>query len=402
MPIVLLTYYCALVLVASIIGGMIPVWFQLTHRWMQFAVSFVAGVMLGVAVLHMLPHAIADAAVAASLRDDAADEAAASAVANMDAVHATMISLLVGMLAMFFIERFFSYHHHDVPQEPHEHDHSHASPAVSEPKRSHNHAHPHDQSHDAARDHNLSWSGAALGLMLHSVLNGVALAAAVQHSSDGPWLAGFGTFLVIFLHKPFDAMTIGMLMARGGWSLPWRHTVNALFSLAIPIGVLVFYFGLMREHTDPASGAQQWFVACALAFSAGTFLCISLSDLLPELQFHRHDRVKLSIALVLGLALAHLAAKMETATAHTHAKAGVGDSCDGSAINPRPLVAECERQPKYAWHFAHSSLRDHRSRVYGPRQALPDLPDRCGRRFRLVCQHDIRKKMLGQHRAARG
>ena len=46
---------------ASIIGGMIPVWFQLTHRWMQFAVSFVAGVMLGVAVLHMLPHAIAEA-----------------------------------------------------------------------------------------------------------------------------------------------------------------------------------------------------------------------------------------------------------------------------------------------------------------------------------------------------
>ena len=61
MPTVLLAYYCALILVASIVGGMIPVWFQLTHRWMQFAVSFVAGVMLGVGVLHMLPHAITDA-----------------------------------------------------------------------------------------------------------------------------------------------------------------------------------------------------------------------------------------------------------------------------------------------------------------------------------------------------
>ncbi|MCI0332674.1 MAG: ZIP family metal transporter [Planctomycetes bacterium] len=324
MPIVLLTYYCALILVASIIGGMIPVWFQLTHRWMQFAVSFVAGVMLGVAVLHMLPHAITDATTAAALaRVGDADMTAAS----VDAVHATMISLLAGMLAMFFIERFFSYHHHDVPQEnQHEHDHSHDSPAASDLKQTHNHAHSQDHEQDAAHDYNLSWSGAALGLMLHSVLNGVALAAAVQHGSDGPWLAGFGTFLVIFLHKPFDAMTIGMLMARGGWSLPWRHTVNALFSLAIPIGVLVFYFGLMREHTDPASGAQQWFVACALAFSAGTFLCISLSDLLPELQFHRHDRVKLSIALVLGLALAHVAAKMEAATAHTHAKAGVASA----------------------------------------------------------------------------
>src|SRR5436853_1374679 len=65
MPSVVLAYSCALILVASIIGGMIPVWFQLTHRWMQFAVSFVAGVMLGIGVLHMLPHALMDATAAA-------------------------------------------------------------------------------------------------------------------------------------------------------------------------------------------------------------------------------------------------------------------------------------------------------------------------------------------------
>ena len=52
-----------------------------------------------------------------------------------------------------------------------------------------------------------------------------------------------------------------------------------------------------------ASG-QGVVLSSALAFSAGTFLCISLSDLLPELQFHRHDRIKLSAALLLGLALA--------------------------------------------------------------------------------------------------
>jgi zinc and cadmium transporter len=317
MPIVLLTYYCALILVASIIGGMIPVWFQLTHRWMQFAVSFVAGVMLGVAVLHMLPHAIADAAAAATLdRDGSVDLATASASANLLAVRYTMYSLLAGMLVMFFIERFFSFHHHDVPSEEiSEHDHHHE----------HDH-HGHDHKHNEPHEHDLSWSGATLGLMLHSILNGVALAAAVQHGNDGSsWLAGFGTFLVIFLHKPFDAMTIGMLMARGGWSLPWRHTVNALFSLAIPIGVLVFYFGLMQDSAVTASdgsSGRQWFIACALAFSAGTFLCISLSDLLPELQFHRHDRVKLSIALVLGLALAQFAAMMEAAAhgAHVHPK----------------------------------------------------------------------------------
>jgi zinc and cadmium transporter len=316
MPLVLLTYYCALVLVASIVGGMIPVWFQLTHRWMQFAVSFVAGVMLGVAVLHMLPHAIADAASAAALSAAAAsDPAAASASSLTIALRDTMIALLAGMLAMFFIERFFSYHHHDVPTSDqdadNEHAHEHAASDHDHQAQSHSHHHGHE--------HNLSWGGAAAGLMLHSILNGVALAAAVQHGNDGTsWLAGFGTFLVIFLHKPFDAMTIGMLMARGGWSIPWRQTVNALFSLAIPIGVLVFYFGLMSDSADASTSGRQWFIACALAFSAGTFLCISLSDLLPELQFHHHDRIKLSIALILGLALAQVAAMMESAAGHSH------------------------------------------------------------------------------------
>jgi zinc and cadmium transporter len=230
-----------------------------------------------------------------------------------------------GMLAMFFIERFFSYHHHDVPGDEdlsdaeHEHaEHDHADHNHSH----HSHAHGHDH---GAGTRNMSWSGAAAGLALHSILNGVALAAAVQHGSHGSLLAGFGTFLVIVLHKPFDAMTISMLMAHGGWSQTWRNTINGLFSLCIPIGVLIFYFGLMSDSSNPGSPAQQWWVACALAFSAGTFLCISLSDLLPELQFHSHDRLKLSVALLLGLAVAQFASKMESMFAHApHAPQKLG------------------------------------------------------------------------------
>jgi len=308
MPTVLLAYYCALILVASIIGGMIPVWFQLTHRWMQFAVSFVAGVMLGIGVLHMLPHALVDATAAAgAVIGNAATTSSGMSItyaASAVAIRWITISLLAGMLTMFFIERFFSFHHHDVPDDTGpEHDHNH-------PHHHDDHSHHHDPQ---ASD--LSWSGAALGLALHSMLNGVALAAAVQCEASASWLAGFSTFLVIVLHKPFDAMTISMLMGRSGWSLPWRHTINGLFSLAIPVGVLVFYFGLMPDQFSTNAASEQWYIACALAFSAGTFLCISLSDLLPELQFHRHDRVKLSAALLFGLAVAHLAARLE-AMAH--------------------------------------------------------------------------------------
>ena len=44
--------------------------------------------------------------------------------------------------------------------------------------------------------------------------------------------------------------------------------------------------------------------SAALAFSAGVFISIALSDLLPEVQFHSHDRLKLSAALLAGALVA--------------------------------------------------------------------------------------------------
>ncbi|MFM1890084.1 MAG: hypothetical protein RLZZ565_841, partial [Planctomycetota bacterium] len=54
----LLLVYCLLILVVSVLGGMLPALVRLGHRQMQLALSLVAGVMFGVGVIHMLPHAI--------------------------------------------------------------------------------------------------------------------------------------------------------------------------------------------------------------------------------------------------------------------------------------------------------------------------------------------------------
>lgn len=276
---VLLTYYCLLILAASVVGGMIPIWFRLTHRRMEIAVSFVAGVMLGIGLLHMLPHAFEQVQMAA-VNSELSSELALK----------TMLWVLFGLLTMFFIERFFCFHHHSVED--------------GEVTCSHDDHHGH-------HGHDITWSGAALGLTLHSVIAGVALAASVAHGDEGMPLAGLGTFLVILLHKPFDSMTIATLMAKGSWSMGWRHLVNGLFSLAIPLGAAIFYVGFMGESDGGIT------LGYALAFAAGTFLCISLSDLLPELQFHDHDRVQLSLALLLGLALAYGVCLLEANT-HQH------------------------------------------------------------------------------------
>ncbi|MHC4447749.1 MAG: ZIP family metal transporter, partial [Planctomycetota bacterium] len=148
---------------------------------------------------------------------------------------------------------------------------------------------------------------AATGLTIHSIIAGVAPGASVtaeaESGGNGYALAGLGTFLAIALHKPFDSMTLGTLMAAGRRSKNLRHVINVLFGLMVPLGVVGFAFG--------AGGAPGSLLSAALAFSAGTFLCIALSDLLPELQFHQHDRIKLSLALLLGLAVAWSAGQLE-------------------------------------------------------------------------------------------
>ena len=278
-PTALLVIYCVAIPLGSLAGGLIPLVVRLTHTRLQLAMSFVSGAMLGVGLLHLLPHAYFE----------------------FEAIYPPVWWLTAGFLFMFFVERVFHFHQHDAPVEmgaaaTHSHAHEHEHHAHED----HSHAH-HSHAHETG-ERRLSWGAALVGISLHSTLDGIALAAAVaaeSHEAEhGTW-AGLAVFLVVFLHKPFDSMTLGTLMAVAGRSAGLRHLVNALYALAIPVGVVLFYLG-----ADALGADQHELVGAALAFAAGTFLCISTSDLLPELQFHSHDRFKLSAALLLGLALA--------------------------------------------------------------------------------------------------
>lgn len=263
--------YCSLILVASLAGGTLPLIFRMTHATMQLAVSFVSGVMLGVGLLHMLPHALA----------------------GQHDPHQTMYWVLGGFLLMFFIQRFLVVHQHVAPHEQSASEHQ-----CGETDERHHHAHEDVPSTRRSEllTRGLSWGGAALGLSLHSLLNGVALAAAVEmQAADRAW-PGLAIFLAIAIHKPFDSLTITTLMSAAGWSRAACHLVNVCFSLAIPLGVAFFYLGVA------AAGATL--LGIALAVSAGVFICIAASDLLPEMQFHSHDRGYLSVCLLAGIGLA--------------------------------------------------------------------------------------------------
>ena len=136
-------------------------------------------------------------------------------------------------------------------------------------------------------------------------------------------LFGLGTFLAIVLHKPLDAISITTLMKAAGWSQRAMNLVNAAFAMMCPLGALLFVYGLSVTEQ------QSVVVGCALTFSAGVFVCISLGDLLPEMEFHRHNRVQLTTLLLAGLAIAYGIGFLEPAHVHAPKENSVPDGHEG-------------------------------------------------------------------------
>ncbi len=154
------------------------------------------------------------------------------------------------------------------------------------------------------------------------------MVADVAHRPGG-WPAGFDVFLAILLHKPLDALSITSLMQAGGWTRRSQQIVNAGFALMCPLGAGLFLAGTDRLREQP-----HQLVGTALAISAGVFLCISLSDLLPEVQFHRHDRLKLSAALILGVLCAYGMRFLEPEHAHAAAAPATASSAHEHGAMP--------------------------------------------------------------------
>jgi len=318
------------------VGGWMPTMIRMTHLRTQLMMSFVAGLMLGIAMLHLLPHAT-------------------GLLASPTQVGAAGLG---GIIAMFLLLRAFHTHQHDeiaVPVDPshstelparthlhvslplvpeHEHQqvvqredsHAHGRSPARDPKPLDTVEQTHQHLHPPAKG--LGWVGMLFGLGLHTLMDGVALAASVAadwYHSSFLGLAGFGTFLAVALHKPLDAFAITSVMQKNHWSSAQQNFVNLAFSLACPLGAFLFYVGATQFSETPLLG---W----GLAISAGFFICIALSDLLPEVSFHDHDRGKLTAALMLGVLLA---VAIENLPGHDH-----GTDHDGHShslrIEPKP------------------------------------------------------------------
>ena len=272
-----LSAYSAAIFAASLLGGKLAALGPMTHTRTQVVMSLVAGFILGIAMFHLLPHSL-------------------NRISGTGIIERAVGWMVFGMVLMIFLLRIFHFHQHDFSSE--------ASDLYD------------DHGHDHGAVHSRSLFGVAIGLGVHTVTEGIALGTSMRlgppHENDVA-LAGLGVFLAIMLHKPLDAYSIIGMMKSAGHSPRARTLANVGFAMLCPVVAIASFGGV--ELLGPEEGAVVGYV---LSFAAGAFLCIALSDLLPEIHFHSHDRGKLIVSLLVGIGLAYVLYYVESSAIHGH------------------------------------------------------------------------------------
>ncbi len=269
----ILSAYSAAIFAAALLGGKLAALGTMTHTRTQMVMSLVAGFILGIAMFHLLPD---------SLEHMPGPSPIKTAVGWM----------VLGMVLMIVLLRVFHFHQHDFSREASDRCDDHGPGVVHAP----------------------SLFGVALGLGLHTATEGIALGTSMRLASpyeDGVALAGLGVFFAILLHKPLDAYSIVSMMKYAGHSRRARTWANVGFAMLCPVVALASFGGV--KLLGPQQGPVIGYVR---SFTAGAFLSIALSDLLPEMHFHSHDRGKLIVSLLIGLGLAYILYHVEASALH--------------------------------------------------------------------------------------
>ena len=242
--------YAGAILLGSLAGGALPLLGQ--ARRSDALLSFSAGVMLGAGFLHMLPEAVEQAG------------------------YRVIPWVLVGFLFLFVVERFALVHVCAEPG-PVSGDPGHGQPG-----------HDHASGATGCQVHTLGLA-AFIGLSLHTIVDGFALGSA-SHDAG----LGFFVFLAILAHKIPSSFSLSAILSAEGYSRRQALAMNAAFGLMVPVGAGIYL--LLRRAVHAES-----FAPYALAASAGTFLHLALSDILPDLHRRGGSKLKLTAALMFGL-----------------------------------------------------------------------------------------------------
>lgn len=249
------------IVLATLMGGILSLLVAglviagLPQRWMPRLVGFATGVLLAVSLLDVLPEAF----------ESGADP------------HSLFLTLLLGLLGFYGLERIALWRHAHVDEEGHDqhcgtHDHHH-----------HRHA-------DGVGHHTVV--SVLVGDGFHNFVDGVLIAAAFLTDPALGWTTAFAVIAHEIPQETGDFAILraaGMSTARALW-------FNGLSSLTAIFGGLVGYFAL--SHAEDM-------LPYILTIASASFLYIAISDLLPMLrrEGHRSTSMWQTVAMLLGIGL---------------------------------------------------------------------------------------------------
>lgn len=236
--------------IASLIGGVLLMTREgMSRRIAHFLAAFAAGIFLGAAFLDLLPEALHEAE---------------STGVNV------LAWTLFGIVFFFLIERFIHwFHHHGQEHYSHEKEGSSIIPLI------------------------------IVGDTVHNFVDGMAIAATFMTDIS----LGIVTTMAVMAHEiPQEIADFGLLLHKG-MSRKLVIVVNILSaSTAVAGALFVYLLGATFEGYTPVF----------LAITAGFFVYIATSDLIPEIHYEKntlHAFIKASL-LVAGILIIWLSTSL--------------------------------------------------------------------------------------------
>ncbi|MEK7646457.1 MAG: ZIP family metal transporter [Patescibacteria group bacterium] len=235
-----LILYSLLAGLFSLLGGALVIWRSAqVMKFINPLITFGAGAFLGVSFLDLLPEA----------------------VEMVEEPHPVFIAAVVGFFLFFALERtLMRYMKHSHEKKAHD-DHTESLPVL-----------------------------VVIGDTFHNFLDGIVIGLAFVANP----LLGLPTALAIAAHEiPQEIGDFAILLDQG-WSKGKIFLINILSSLLTIVGALVGYL---------AVGLFQPSLPYLLAGTAGVFLYIAASDLIPEIHHRAGHKALYSILFFFLLGL---------------------------------------------------------------------------------------------------
>jgi zinc and cadmium transporter len=267
------------IILGTLAAGIGSVWlaawlsFGIVSRYTQHMLSLAAGALLATAFLHLLPEAFEGGIEP----------------------HNLFVTLLVGLLFFFLLDKAELWHHghehHHHHGEHHGHDHDHHGHNHDHHQHAHNHASKHNHSDTAPEKSSGGWAILA-GDSVHCFGDGVLIASAFMVEMQ----LGIVAALAVLAHEvPHHMGDLVVLRESSGN----RQAAILKVSLAGAVTALGGIAGYLL--LESLSGLLPYM----LAIASSSFIYVALADLIPQLQKRLSSRETAAqiVWLVSGIAL---------------------------------------------------------------------------------------------------